>query len=150
MAHQLEKPHVLLAEYPAVSTIPVQWGELDAYGHVNNTVFFRYFETARVHYLGLCGFLESYDSRRIGAILHSTSCRFRRALHYPDTIQVGGRAADVQDDRFVMEYRIVSLTQGEVVAEGQGIVVSFDYERREKVPLPEAVRARIRDLEGAD
>lgn len=140
--------HPLLSDFPALCTIPVQWGELDAYGHVNNTVFFRYFETARIEYLGLIGFLDTFDRDRVGAILHSTSCRFRRPLHHPDTIQVGGRTVDVQDDRFTMEYRVVSLTHDEVVAEGQGVIVSFDYGRRIKVQLPDAVRARIRGLEG--
>lgn len=142
-----ERRHALLADFPAVCTIPVQWGEMDAYGHVNNTVFFRYFETARIAYLDLCGFLDSYDHDRIGAILHSTSCRFRHALHHPDTVQVGGRAVDVGADRFTMAYTVVSLTHDTVVAEGQGVIVAFDYARREKVPLPDSVRQRIQQLE---
>ena len=110
-------------------------------------MFFRYFETARIEYLGLIGFLDSFQAERVGAILHSTSCRFRRPLHYPDTVQVGGRALEVQEDRFTMEYRVVSLTHNETVAEGQGVIVSFDYGRGEKTPLPDAVRARLADLE---
>ncbi|NIM50356.1 MAG: acyl-CoA thioesterase [Gemmatimonadales bacterium] len=137
------EPHPLLADYTVVVTIPVQWGELDAYGHVNNTVIFRYFESARVAYLDRCGFLESYDRDRVGAILHSTDCRFRRPVGYPDTVQVGGRSASVDSDRFTMEYLVVSLTEGEVVAEGTGVVVSFDYNRRQKTALPERVRRWI-------
>lgn len=136
-----------LTDYPAVVRIPVQWGEMDAYGHVNNTVFFRYFETARIVYLEKCGFLDSYDRDRIGAILHSTSCRFRRALVYPDTVLVGGRATDVQDDRFTMAYEIFSTAQETTVAEGTGVVVSFDYTAGVKAPLPAAVRRKIAALE---
>jgi acyl-CoA thioester hydrolase len=137
-----------LASYPIVVRIPVQWGEMDAYGHVNNAVFFRYFESARVAYLRACGFTDSYDRDRIGAILHSTSCRFRQPLFYPDTVLVGARAAEVGEDRFVHAYEAVSLTHGTVVAEGTGVIVSFDYERREKAPLPAAVRRRIDEMEG--
>ena len=140
-------PHPLLADYPVVETIPVQWGDMDAYGHVNNTVLFRYFETARIAYLDRCGFLESYDGDRIGAILHSTDCRFRRALIHPDTVQVGGRAVSVDRDRFTMTYLVVSLVHDDVVAEGSGVVVSFDYNTREKAPLPERVRQGIEELE---
>jgi acyl-CoA thioester hydrolase len=57
---------------------------MDAYGHVNNTVQFRYFESARVEYLAKCGFLRSWEEDRIGAILHSTGCCFRRPLFHPD------------------------------------------------------------------
>ena len=135
--------HPLLEGFPAVVSIPVQWGEMDAYGHVNNTVFFRYFETARIEFLALCGFLEAYERLKIGAILHSTGCRFKSPLFYPDTIEVGGRATDVGEDRFVMEYRVVSLDQNVVAAEGTGIIVSFDYTTRKKSPIPDLVRAKL-------
>lgn len=138
--------HPLLADFPAVARIPVQWGEMDAYGHVNNTVFFRYFETARIEFLDLCGFLEAYEKLKVGAILHSTGCRFRHALFYPDTIEVGGRAIEVGEDRFVMEYRVVSLEQNDIAAEGTGTIVSFDYTKREKAPIPDLVRTKLANL----
>lgn len=139
--------HELLAGYPVVVRVPVQWGDMDAYGHVNNTVFFRYFESARVEYLERCGFTRSYEETRVGAILHSTRCRFRRALTHPDTVLVGATAREVEDDRFTHAYRLVSLARDEVAAEGSGVVVSFDYDRGEKAPIPEPVRAGIASLE---
>ena len=48
-----------LAGWPVILRIPVQWGEMDAYGHVNNTVMFRYFESARVDDLAKCCFLRA-------------------------------------------------------------------------------------------
>lgn len=140
--------HPLLAAYPVTVQIPVQWGEMDAYGHVNNAVFFRYFETARIKYLERCGFYASYEENSIGAILHSTECRFRSALFYPDTVEVGGRADDIEGDRFTMGYKVVSLDQNQVVAEGSGIIVSFDYEAEQKVSIPESVREGIAAIEG--
>ncbi len=138
--------HELLDGFPVIVRLPVQWGEMDAYGHVNNAVLFRYFETARIAFLERCGFLEAYERDKIGAILHSTDCRFRRALRYPDTVLVGGRALDVSEDRFTMGYRVVSLEHDEVVAEGAGVVVSYDYVRKTKTALPEEVRRRIAGL----
>lgn len=139
----------LLAGYPIVLRLPVQWGEMDAYGHVNNTVFFRYFESARVRYLEECGFVESWERRKIGAILHSTRCRFRRPLFYPDTVHVGARAVEVDQDRFTMAYLLTSESQGCVVAEGSGVVVSYDYTARKVVPIPDDVRRRIGRLESS-
>lgn len=63
-------------------------------------------------------------------------------------MEVGGRATELADDRFTMEYKIVSRGQEVLVAEGGGVIVSFDYVKREKAPLPDAVRAAIRRLEG--
>src|SRR5688572_13971349 len=117
----------LLPGFPVVVEIPVQWGEMDAYGHVNNTVLFRYFESARIAYLERCGFIDSYDRDKIGAILHSTGCRFRHALFYPDTVLIGARAVEVGEDRLTMAYCVVSTAQRDVVAEGTGVVVAFDY-----------------------
>jgi acyl-CoA thioester hydrolase len=138
----------LLEEYPVIVRIPVQWGDMDAYGHVNNTVFFRYFESARVDYLARCGFIDAYDNEKIGAILHSTSCRFRKPLFHPDTAVVGARATHVEADRFTLEYRLVSESQNALAAEGTSVVVSLDYVKREIVPIPDRVRELIAEIEG--
>lgn len=131
-----------------VVRIPVQWGELDAYGHVNNAVFFRWFELARMEYLRRSRLIESYDRDGIGAILHSTSCRFRRPAFHPDTVDIGTRVSQVSEDRFTMAYLVRSTAQHAVVGEGSAIVVSFDYRTNAKAALPPAVRAAIREIEG--
>ena len=122
---------------------------MDAFGHVNNTVYFRYFESARIAYLDRIGFRG--DEGSVGPILASTHCRFRQPLVYPDAIRVGARTTGLQEDRFTMEYRVIRVgeTVGEIVAEGGGVVVGFDYQERRKAPLPEAVREHIRELEGS-
>jgi acyl-CoA thioester hydrolase len=135
-----------LSDFPIVVRIPVQWGEMDAYGHVSNTVFFRYFESSRVLFLDRCRFFEAYERDRVGAILHSTSCRFRSALFYPDTAIVGTRAVDVTEDRFTLVYRMVSDQQQAIVADGESIVVSFDYTVRQVAPIPDYVREGIAKL----
>jgi acyl-CoA thioester hydrolase len=141
--------HPLLAAYPVALIIPVQWGELDAYGHINNTVFFRWFESARIEYLTRSGMVRTMERDRIGAILHSTSCRFRRPVFFPDTIEVAGRAREVGDDRFAMEYLVVSHEQNAVVGEGTAIIVCYDYSAHAKAPLPDEVRRGIAALEAA-
>ena len=139
----------LLKGFPVVVTVPVHWGEMDYFRHVNNTVFFRYFESARIAYLDRIGFREERAEGGLGPILASTHARFRRPLTYPDTVRVGARTTDVGEDRFTMEYRLVSESQGAVAAEGGGVLVSFDYASGRKAPLPEAVRRAIGRLEGA-
>ena len=141
--------HPLLAAYPVSLIIPVQWGELDAYGHINNTVFFRWFESARIEYLTRSGMVRTMERDQIGAILHSTSCRFRRPVFFPDTIEVAGRAREVGDDRFAMEYLVVSHEQNAVVGEGTAIIVCYDYSAHAKAPLPDDVRRGIAALEEA-
>lgn len=145
----MEELSTLLATFPVVIEIPVAWGDMDAFGHVNNTVFFRYFESARIAYLERLEFRGADGGPGIGPILASTQCRFRRPLAYPDTVLVGARVAQLGDDRFTHEYRLVSQALKEIAAEGTGIVVAYDYSARTKCAIPAPVRARIEALEGA-
>src|SRR6476620_1916083 len=97
----------LLADYPVVIELPVVWGEMDSYRHVNNAVYFRYFESARLEYFRRLGWFEFEEQTGIGPILAATSARFRRPLTFPDPIWVAARVPAVEGDRFTMEYRLV-------------------------------------------
>jgi acyl-CoA thioester hydrolase len=136
--------HELLADFPIVVEIPIAWGDMDAFGHVNNIMFFRYFETARIEFLYRVGFRG--DDGRPGPILASTQCRFRRPLEFPDSVLVGVRVSELGTDRFTHEYRIVSVKADEIAAEGSGVVVAYDYTARSKCAIPDDVCERIRGL----
>jgi len=138
----------LLAKFPVVIEIPVAWGEMDSMGHVNNIIYFRYFESARMVYLKRIGFLEEKDRTGVGPILASTRCDFRKPLVFPDKISVGVRVDDIEADRFVTYYRLVSHKLGKVAAEGEGLVVCYDYENRKKAEIPDSIRTAIASLEG--
>jgi acyl-CoA thioester hydrolase len=129
--------------------LPVQWGEMDAYGHVNNTVYFRWFESARMAYFALLGWPEVERETGVGPILHSTRARFRAPLAWPDEVEVTTRAVEVGEDRFTMRYEIRSRALGRVAAEGEGVVVAFDYRSKRKAALPLPVRERIAHLEAS-
>jgi acyl-CoA thioester hydrolase len=136
-----------LAQYPVVVDVPVVWGEMDAFGHVNNIVYFRYFETARIAYFEKLDVREFLERDPVGPILSETACRFRAALSYPDTVSIGARVANVGEDRFVMRYAVYSHRLGRLAAEGEGTLVCFDYRQNRKAPVPEKLRARIAELQ---
>lgn len=127
--------------------VPVAWGDMDAFGHVNNTVYFRWFESARIAYLDIIGLNRPVPPDTTGPILASTHCRFRLPLTYPDTITVGARTTAVGEDRFTMQYRAVSERHNAVAADGEGVVVAYDYAAGSRVALPDAVSARIREMD---
>ena len=137
----------LLRGYPLVIEIPVAWGEMDSLRHVNNVVYFRYFESARMAYFERVGFWEHMDETGVGPILATAQCRFRLPLTYPDTVSVGARAEALGADRFIMKYVVVSHGHAKAAAEGEGLIVSYDYRALAKAPLPEAVRRRIESFE---
>src|SRR5437016_14684059 len=98
----------LLADFPVVVEQAVVWGDMDSYQHVNNAVYFRYFENARLEYFRRMGWFDYEERTGIGPILAATEARFRKPLTYPDTISVGVRVAELGADRFPMEHRIES------------------------------------------
>jgi acyl-CoA thioester hydrolase len=138
----------LLAGFPVVVEVPVLWGEMDSYRHVNNVVYFRYFENARLEYFRRLGWFEYERETGVGPILAATRARFRRPLTYPDRVSIGARTGSMGEDRFTLDHLVVSHNLGAVAAEGQGTVVTYHYAQGRKVPMPDELRHRIADLEG--
>jgi acyl-CoA thioester hydrolase len=134
----------LLTSYPVVIETDVAWGDMDAFNHVNNTVYFRWFESARIAYHRKVGFTGNDG---VGPILAATSCRMRIPLAYPDRVAIGARIREIGDDRFTMEYAVVSQTLTKVAAEGEATVISYDHPAKRRAPLPEDVRQQIEKLE---
>jgi len=138
----------LLEDYPVVIEIPIAWGEMDAFQHVNNVAYFRYLESVRIAYFQELDLMEIMKRTGIGPILASVQCRFKIPLTYPDTVSVGVRVSEMGQDRFTMEHTVVSHRLEKVAAVGEGLIISFNYRENEKAPLPAEVRERIQALEG--
>jgi acyl-CoA thioester hydrolase len=138
----------LLAGFPVIVEQNVVWGDMDAYQHVNNAVYFRYFENARVEYFRRLDWFAFEEATGIGPILAATQARFRRPLTYPDAIAIGARLLNLQEDRFDLEHKIVSRAQATVVTTGHGTIVTYHHAHGKKVPMPEELRKRILSLEG--
>lgn len=137
----------LLQGYPVVVEIPVAWGEMDSFQHVNNVVYFRYFESARIAYSDRIGLQDYKEKTGIGPILGSTSCKYKVPLTYPDTVSVGAKVTGIEEDRFTMSYIIVSHRHQKIAAEGDGVIVMYDYREGKKTAIPDAIRRRIQDIE---
>jgi acyl-CoA thioester hydrolase len=143
----MAEPELLLAGYPVVVEQAVVWGEMDAFRHVNNVVYFRYFENARLEYFRRLDWDGIQEAVGVGPILAATWARFRRPLTYPDTIWICARLGKLGEDRFTLDHRIVSRQLADVATEGEGTVVAFHYAKGIKAPLPEEILRRIVALE---
>ena len=138
----------LLKGYPVVIEIPVAWGEMDAFQHVNNVAYFRYFESARIMYSEKLGLHELKEQAGIGPILGSASCKYKFPLTYPDTVSVGAKIIDMTEDRFTMNYVVVSHKHQKIAAEGDGVIVMYNYTEGKKIAIPEELRNKIVAFEG--
>lgn len=139
----------LLKHCPVIIETAVAWGEMDAFRHLNNTVYFRYFESARVAYFERLHLLEYMDATGLGPILASTSCKFKIPITYPDRVYVGARVSKIEEDRFTMEYAVVSNKHQRVAAEGNGLIVIFNYNENKKAVIPGEIKQRIKELEAS-
>jgi len=135
-----------LRDFPVHVKISVAWGEMDAYGHVNNVNYLRYFETARIQYFEYNGLMNLKNETGLGPILAQTTCKYHKPLSYPDQIVVGARVKSMSKSSFVMEHIIVSEKLG-VVATGEAVIVMYDYNNSQKAELPLVIRALIEETE---
>jgi acyl-CoA thioester hydrolase len=126
--------------------IDLAWGEMDAFGHANNVAYFRWLETARMHYLRAIGITHPEQQEGIGLLLAETRCRFFKPLTFPDRLTVRCGVSAVKNTSFIMNYTITSERDG-LAAEAESAQVMFDYRLGSKTPVPELVRAAIQRLQ---
>ena len=129
-------------------TLPIQWGDMDSIGHVNNAIYFRYVESGRIAYFRA---IEATPAGGLfegeGPILADIQCSFIGQLRYPATIDVGTRTSRLGGKSFEIQAGI--FVQGEDIpaATSRAVVVWFDYENQKTAQIPDDLRARIVDLE---
>lgn len=139
------------ASYPHWTRETVRWGDMDAFGHVNNAVFFTYCETSRIRLfeaLDLAGLAAAGPpGTRLGPGLVSATVDFRRQVKYPADLEVGLRVAKVGTKSFTLEYGMFLAGGSEPAATGSSVVVWMDYAGRggqgEALPIPEVLRGRL-------
>ena len=133
--------------HPVSIEVPIQWGDQDAFGHVNNTVPLRWFESARIAYLEHGGLGHLMSASKIGVIVASVTCHYRRQLTYPDTVSVTAKVGRLGRSSLTIEHTVMSHSQQQVAADGETVVVIFDYEAQRPRRIPEEVRAAIERFE---
>lgn len=135
------------SDYHVVITLPVQWGDQDLFGHVNNTVYFRWFESARIAYLNQIK-MPRPEHEHTGPILAAINCNYRRQLTFPDNVEIGSRITRIGRTSVTMNHSLWSLEQQALAADGDSTIVMFDYETQRPVPVPDSIRRAIEQLEG--
>ncbi len=138
---ELEEPfRSKLSAYHTVTSLPVQWGDQDAFGHVNNVTYFRWLESARIDLLAACPSQVTMAGSGPGPIVASLTCDYRRQLHFPDQVLIGSRVDRIGRSSADLVHAIVSVEQQEVVAEGRCVIVVYDYTSRRVCRIPEDLR----------
>ena len=137
------------SNYPVSMSFPLRWGEMDALGHVNNAVYFSFFEDVRIKYLERLGFNTFTPEFSLGAVLAQIDCQFLRQLEYPDTITLGCRVERIGNTSLTMIYEVYSENLNAIAAKGSSVVVMVNYQTGQKFRVPEEMRQKIAELEGS-
>jgi acyl-CoA thioester hydrolase len=137
-----------LEGYPVVVRLPIQWGDLDAYGHVNNVVYLKWFEAARAVYASRVGVEILARDRGIGAVLASITCKYRHPLVYPADVLAGVRVTRMSIGSVTLQCCIAEARTGVPVADAACDVVLYDFGSDMPVPVPDRIRAAVESLEG--
>ena len=136
---------LLRTDFPTLRTITTRWEDEDVYGHVNNVVYYSFFDTA------VNGFLieaTGTDIRKLDAVglVAETQCEFKRELGFPDDVQAGLAVTKLGTSSIVYRIGLFQGESDEPAAIGKFVHVYVDATSREVTPIPESIRAAVAPL----
>ncbi len=133
------------SDYRAFRTIATRWMDNDAYGHVNNVVYYSWFDTVVNAWLVEAGLLDITGGATIGLVVE-TGCRYHRSVAFPEAIEAGIRIARLGNSSVRWEVGIFTQGHDEPAATGFFVHVYVDRVSRRPAPLPDAWRDRLAEL----
>ena len=128
--------------YPHFQTIPTRWADNDVYGHVNNVVYYSWFDTAVNAYLIEQQALDIHNGGVIGLVVE-TGCRYARPLAFPQTVEAGVRVARLGTSSVRYEIGLFAEGDAEPAAEGFFVHVYVDRANRRPAPLPRTLHSAL-------
>ncbi|MEI6486438.1 MAG: thioesterase family protein [Sphingomonadales bacterium] len=130
------------ADYPAHRMIPTRWMDNDAYGHVNNVVYYSWFDTAVNAWLIETGLLDIHGGNPIGLVVE-TGCQYHRSVAFPETVEAGIRIAKLGNSSVRWEVGLFTAGHDTPAATGHFVHVYVDRDSRRPMALPPAWRAAL-------
>ncbi len=138
-------PRETRGRYPRLVPLATRWGDNDVYGHVNNVVYYAFFDTAVNGILVEAGVLDIANGPVIGLVVE-TGCRYFAPVAFPDALVAGVRVAHLGRSSVRYEIAIFAADADEAAAQGYFVHVYVDRHTRRPVPLPEALRSVLTSL----
>lgn len=131
--------------FAVIRQIPTRWMDNDVYGHVNNVVYYSFFDTAVNAHLIETGVLDLDTSPAIGLVVE-TGCRYAAPIAFPDRVDAGVRVARIGTSSVTYEIGLFRNDEAQPSAFGHFTHVYVDRQTRRSTPIPEAVRAVLEAL----
>lgn len=131
--------------YPHFLSIPTRWKDNDIYGHVNNVVYYSYFDTVVNEYLIRVGGLDIHNGEVIGVAVESR-CSFFASLEFPETVDAGLAVLHIGNSSVRYDIGLFSEHRDTVAAAGEFVHVFVDRASRKAVAMPEPIRRALEQL----
>lgn len=126
-------------DYKLSVEIRVDWSDLDIYEHVNNVSYMRFLQSGRVNFWEASGVYEYYRKSNQGTMLVSTKCDFKKSLFYPGKAIIKTKLDFIGNTSFGLKHIILN-ENGELCAEGNDVIVCFDFDKKKTFPVPDWLR----------
>ncbi|NLD56096.1 MAG: acyl-CoA thioesterase [Burkholderiaceae bacterium] len=136
------------SQYPHLRWLTTRWSDNDVYGHVNNVVYFSYFDTVVNQYLIEQGVLDIHGGDVIGLVVENT-CRYFQSLQFPERVAAGVLVERLGKSSVVYRIGLFREEAEEPAAEGRFVHVYVDRASRRPVELPQPLRLALESLRGA-
>ena len=138
-----------MAQYRFYHPIEVRYGDLDPQGHVNNSKHLTYFEQARVAYMIELGlFTKDQSFMEMGVILADVHIIYLEPVYFGQNIKVGVHAARLGNKSMTWEQNIVDADTAKQLANGEVVMVAYDYKKEKTISIPQEWREKITQFEG--
>jgi acyl-CoA thioester hydrolase len=141
----MNQPRHLRGDYRHFQPITTRWHDNDVYGHVNNVVYYGYFDSAVNAYLIERGGLDIHDGDVVGFVV-SSACDYFASIAFPDRIEVGLRVGKLGNSSVQYELAVFKAGEEEACAAGRFVHVFVDRASNRPVPIPESLRQALAAL----
>jgi acyl-CoA thioester hydrolase len=131
--------NTLTANAHISTEISVKWGEMDAFSHLNNTVYIRYIEDGRIDLLEKMGLIDDIKKTSIGPVLASVQCDFLAPVTFPDTVIVLSKATQTGPKKVSFEHKLWSTKNNCLVAQGSSLAVYYNFKSQTSCAIPQAI-----------
>lgn len=135
-------------EFKKWVTVPTRFRDLDPMNHINSTVYFVFFEMARIEYFEGIGLARMRSTGKSGIPVVTQTCNYRQQIFHPSTLDVGIRCTKLGEKTVHLAYEIYLHDTDTLVADGSTISAYVDLTIPEAIPLPDELRQAFQDFEG--
>lgn len=143
--HNLPSPDEFRHHLP----VQLRFNDVDVLGHVNNTVYFSFYDTGKAHYFQAVH-NTPMDWNNVDTVIANVNCAYINPIFFTDKIEVFTRCESIHEKSFRLLQMIVDINTGQIKSVCESVMVSYDPHRKKSFELPEFWREHLSRYEGRD